>query len=62
MPQYEVTHEDGRKTRVHSSADEAAIKKQANHAETTRVIIANRRGENPGHDPSLAVSVKKIKD
>lgn len=62
MPVYEVEHEDGRSTRVISSGDEATVKKQANHAETSRVIIANRRGESPKDPPSLAVKVKKVKD
>lgn len=63
MATYEVTHEDGRKTRVvSSSADESVIKKQANHAETTRAVVAARRGNSPGPDQSLAVSVTKVKD
>lgn len=61
MPVYDVTHEDGRITRVISS-DEKLAKKQANHQETTRRVIATIRREPPGADPSLAVSVRKIKD
>lgn len=61
MAKYVVTHEDGRQTKVYA-ADEAGAKKQANHAETSRVIIAGRRGIPHGPDASLAFSVEKLKD
>jgi hypothetical protein len=63
MATYEVTHEDGRKTRVNSdSGADAVVKKQANHAETSRAVLADRRGLPRGAEPSLAVSVTKVKD
>lgn len=63
MAKYEVTHEDGRKTFVNSdSGNEAIVKRHANHAETMRVIIAGKRGLPCRIDPSLAVSVVKIKE
>lgn len=61
MAKYTVTHEDGRTTSVYAS-DEAGAKKQANHAETSRIVIAGKRNHPPGPDPSLAVSVQKVKD
>ena len=61
MAKYRVTHEDGRTTDVHAG-NETLAKKQANHQETSRVIIAGKRGHPPGADPSLAVSVEKLKD
>lgn len=61
MPMYEVTLEDGRVTYVNSD-EEQYIKKQANHEETSRIIIAGKRNSPPGPDPSLAVSYRKIKD
>jgi hypothetical protein len=61
MAKYVVTHEDGRQTKVYA-ADETGAKKQANHAETSRVIIAGRRGIPHGPDASLAFSVEKLKD
>lgn len=60
MAKYVVTHEDGRQTAVYAS-DVAGAKKQANHAETSRVIIAQKRGLPHGPDPSLAVSVTQVK-
>ncbi len=61
MPTYEVTHEDGRKTVVNSD-QEQHVKKQANHAEITRRVIAEKRNHPAGPDPALAVSYVKIKD
>lgn len=61
MAKYRVTHEDGRTTDVYA-ADDAGAKRQANHQETTRVIIAGRRGVPERVDPSLSVSVIKIKE
>lgn len=61
MALYRVTHEDGRQTTVHSD-NEAFVKKQANHAEVTRRVIAEKRNHPAGPDPSLAVSYEKIKD
>lgn len=61
MAKYLVTHEDGRQTAVFAS-NESEAKRQANHAETTRVVIATHRGvgalEPP---PSMAVSVVFVK-
>ena len=58
MATYKVTLEDGRTQYVDSdSSDEKIIKKQANHAETSRIIIAGKRNHPPGPDPSLAVSI-----
>lgn len=61
MAKYTVTHEDGRTTDVYAH-DEASAKKQANHQETTDAVIADRRGVRRQHEPSLAVSVEKVKD
>jgi hypothetical protein len=61
MAKYRVTHEDGRTTDVFAG-DEAQAKRQANHQETTRVIIADKRGTPRGSEPSLSVSVEKVKD
>lgn len=61
MAKYTVTHEDGRTTDVYAS-DDAGAKKQANHAEITRRVIAEKRNHPAGADPSLAVSVQKVKD
>lgn len=63
MATYEVTLEDGRKRRVDSdSSDEARIKKQANHQEFTTALIAERRGHQKEHDPSLAVKVEPVSE
>lgn len=51
---YRVTHEDGRTTVV-CAPDVAGAKRQANHQETTRMVIATRRGL-PSEPMSLAVS------
>jgi hypothetical protein len=61
MAKYVVTHEDGRQTKVYA-ANESGAKAQANHAETSRIIIAGRRGVPDRTPPSLAVSVEKLKD
>lgn len=61
MAKFRVTHEDGRSTDVFAP-DEAGAKKQANHQETTRAIIDGRRGLPSRIDPSLAISVVKIKE
>lgn len=63
MATYTVTHEDGRTTTVLSdSSDEGRIKRQANHAETTRILIAEKRGHPIGPDASIAVKVEKVSD
>jgi hypothetical protein len=46
-----VTHEDGRTTDV-CAPDLAGAKRQANHQETTRMLIASRRGL-----PAVAMSL-----
>ena len=61
MAKYVVTHEDGRQTKVYA-ADESGAKRQANHAETSRIIIAGRRGIPDRVPASLAVGVEKLKD
>jgi hypothetical protein len=61
MSKYRVTHEDGRTTDVFAP-DEDLAKKQANHSETTRVVIADRRGTPRENEPSIAVSAEKIKE
>lgn len=61
MARYRVTHEDGRTTLVHSD-DPAHVKRQANHAETSRCVIADRTGRPRGPEPSIAVSIEKLKD
>ena len=61
MAKWVVTHEDGRTTNVYAPNEDGA-KKQANHQETSRVIIAGKRGLPHGPDPSLSVSVEKVKD
>lgn len=60
MAKYLVTHEDGRQTAVFA-ADEAGAKRQANHAETSRVVIAMKQGHPQGQPPSLAVGVEFVK-
>jgi hypothetical protein len=54
---WKVTHEDGRQTVV-CAPDEALARRQANHAETSRVVIATKRGLPPGPPPSMAVSAE----
>jgi hypothetical protein len=61
MATYRVTLEDGRTVDVHSS-DPAYVKKQANHEETSRMVIASLRGVPDPVEPSIAVSYEKIKD
>lgn len=61
MPKYEVELHDGRKIPVHS-ANEDLAKKQANHHETTRIVIATKRGEEITTPPSIAKDIRKIKD
>lgn len=61
MAKFCVRHEDGRTTDVYAP-DEAAAKRQANHQETTRRVIAMKRNSPLGPEPSLAVSAEKIKD
>jgi hypothetical protein len=50
-----VTLEDGRTVKV-CAPDEAGARKQANHHEKTRVVIANRRGLPEGPEMAMAVS------
>jgi hypothetical protein len=52
---WRVTHDDGRTTVV-CALDEATAKKQANHQETTRVLIATKLGLRAGPEMSIAVS------
>ncbi len=61
MAKWRVTHEDGRETEVYAS-DEAGAKRQGNHAETSRIVIAGKRNQPYGAEPSLVVSVDKVKD
>ena len=53
---YEVTLEDGRTLTVCAQSEDLA-KRQANHAEMSRVVIASKRGLPTGPAPSMAVSV-----
>jgi hypothetical protein len=52
---YDVFLEDGRIVKVRAES-EATAKRQANHHEMTRVVIAGRRGV-PAKPASMAVSV-----
>ena len=61
MPKWQVTHEDGRTTNVFAP-DEPAAKKQAQHQETTRAVIAGKRGFEVKPNPSAPASVKFVKD
>lgn len=62
MPKYEVTLLDGRVLPVLSSNEELAMK-QANHHETTRIVIATKRDKVEGLlPPSVAMKVRKVKD
>lgn len=54
---YRVTHDDGRTTLVYAP-DEAGAKRQANHQETTRVVIQTRRGLRVQPELSIAVSAE----
>lgn len=56
-----VTLEDGRTFDVYAP-EEAGAKKQANHQEMTRVVIANRLGLPARPDPSIAVAATKLKE
>lgn len=58
---YLVTLADGRTLHVYA-ANEDQARKQAAHAETTRVIIAAKRGQPIGPDASIAFHIEKVKD
>jgi hypothetical protein len=62
MSKYIVTLEDGRTIAVNTDDGEAAAKKQANHQEITRRVIAERQGHPTGPDPALAISAEKVSD
>lgn len=61
MAKWQVTLADGREMSVYAP-DEEGARAQASHAETTRVIIAAKRGQPQGPNASIAFSVKKVKD
>jgi hypothetical protein len=61
MPTYRVTLADGRTMDVCAS-DESTVVGQAVHAERTRFILAVKRAQDPGPNPSQPVSLVKIKD
>ncbi len=61
MAKYRVTLEDGRTVEVNSDNPDY-VKKQANHEEVTRMMIAEKRGMPDEVQPSIAVSYEKIKD
>jgi len=55
MPTYDVTHQDGRVTRV-LAPDEDAARGQANHSEMTRAERAARLGARLSPPLSMALS------
>ena len=61
MAKWAVTHLDGRVTYAFAP-DADGAKKHANFAETSRHIIAGRRGVPERIEASLAVSAEKVKD
>lgn len=61
MPKYQVTLHDGRTVDAHAPNEEGAMK-QAKHHETTRIVIATKRGHPIGPDASSPHSVQKVKD
>ena len=61
MPRYDVTLQDGRVVNVISANEDLAMK-QASHQEKTRIVIATKRGLDPGADPASPVDIKKVKD
>lgn len=61
MPKYQVTLHDGRTIDAHAPSPEGAMK-QAKHHETTRIVIATKRGHPTGPDVSSPCSVTKVKD
>ena len=61
MPKYRVTLTDGRTTDAYAP-DEAGAKKQAEHWDRDRFIIAVKKGMDPGPSISTSASVVKLKD
>lgn len=61
MPKYDVTLMDGRILPV-ISANEDLAKKQALHHETSRIVIATKRGQEITVPPSIPFSITKVKD
>lgn len=60
MPKYRVTLKDSRTVDVFAP-DEKGAKAQAIHWERDRFVMAVKRGENPGANPSEPKSVKFLK-
>jgi len=61
MAKFDVTLADGRSVSVFAP-DVAAALRQAGHQETTRVIIAAKRGHPQGANASIGMSAVKVKD
>ena len=61
MPKFHVTLHDGRIIPVHSAHPDLAMK-QATHHETSRIVIATKRGQEVTVPVSSAASVVKVKD
>ena len=60
-PKYVVRLEDGRELLVRAST-EAGAKKQANHQEMTRSVIALKRGLRLKDEPSMAIEATRLPD
>lgn len=61
MAKWNVRLDDQREIAVYAP-DEEGAKKQANHAEKTRLVIATKRGHDIKVELSHAISAMKIKD
>ena len=61
MAKFDVTLADGRSVSVFAP-DVAAALLQAGHQETTRVIIAAKRGHPQGPNASIGMTAVKVKD
>jgi hypothetical protein len=61
MSKYRVLLADDRTLEVLAD-DESSVLAQAEHAERTRFIVAVKRGQDPGANPSSPVSFTKIKN
>ncbi len=61
MAKYSVVLTDGRTLSVFAP-DEEGAKKQVMHQETSRIVIATKRGHDITVPPSFPFSVTKLKD
>lgn len=61
MAKFEVDMADGRTISI-ISANEQLAQKQAIHHETSRVVIATKRGQEIDVPPSIPVGIRKVKD